>query len=1008
MFTSLAGPASGFGGAVAGELLLHAAGVDVPAESSMSLRRRQLDAAEPVRLPAGGSPLPRAVRRRMERALGRDLGVVRIHTGADAARAAEALSAHAAAVGAHVFFGAGEWQPGTPRGDRLIAHELTHVVQHLDNRLPSGGGVSDPSDPAEVEAYAAEDRVLAQLPLIDAELALDEVWHNRLGTRPDALSALLADALGDDVPAAIRQQVLVRLGEVPRAPEGRFEPGWRDSVATGLGDEGLAAVDAFLPGLQESSFEHGSSPVSAEAPEVSATAAPTLARSESLGGEPAGVGLDGLGDLLSGVLDQAFAEADAGAWFAVAQEIVGGTDGVLAGAVGAGSALEPGGIAAGALALGRTGQARPLPHREALEERFGVDLSGVHCFFGPQATQACASVQAEAFTVGNVIVFADSAPSIELVEHEVTHVIQQGGHLRRGLAPVPDRLPTTSPGDSAEREARQGTDASSTGPQLARHVDVSGTQGEVLTSVVKGAIPEGYESTIGDFHAVGDGLQGTVDGIQGSLNAATAFPIGDIGAMFGSGGLDFLDPKGFEESLQGSGDTFVEDVVVVILGVCEICLAVLDGFIGTITSLVNMVMSFVDLLKQVVQALQIIAAILFAIATALAATMFGAGAAKVLFKIAETCYDIADTISSIADQVESFIEPLKEVVEQIEAIKERIQQVAEICQIIKLCCDVFDWLTADTAEERARCAGDILGGLDLVSGMLGNVDAGRFTEFATAFWEDARPALEAELADQAQAITENVDQTAEQNVPTGPEVGEDGKSEAEGLLGTVDLTAYKASATELAASQPEGEGEGRATPDQAADAARAYREFEAEELKKHPIDQTSEDQSINAPDPAAQVQKQVSGITAGSLEERQAQALPVPEAGTYGLDNGGDKVSAVSAAEAVTANASVQPLDGSSTPDSPVDQLVNVLSDMGYPADVASVFDYLNDLIEAEHTAAGLQKQGLQRGDEAKALAVNAENTIAAMEETKAANQELRQSAQKNEQAGHEGLDFMA
>ena len=168
MFTSLAGPASGFGGAVAGELLLHAAGVDVPAESSMSLRRRQLDAAEPVRLPAGGSPLPRAVRRRMERALGRDLGVVRIHTGADAARAAEALSAHAAAVGAHVFFGAGEWQPGTPRGDRLIAHELTHVVQHLDNRLPSGGGVSDPSDPAEVEAYAAEDRVLAQLPLIDA------------------------------------------------------------------------------------------------------------------------------------------------------------------------------------------------------------------------------------------------------------------------------------------------------------------------------------------------------------------------------------------------------------------------------------------------------------------------------------------------------------------------------------------------------------------------------------------------------------------------------------------------------------------------------------------------------------------------------------------------------------------------------------------------------------------------------------------------------------------------
>ena len=67
-----------------------------------------------------------------------------------------------------MFFSSGAFAPGTPSGDRLLAHELTHVVQADEGRLPRDGGVSSPTDPHELEAYANEDRVLAHLPAVGA------------------------------------------------------------------------------------------------------------------------------------------------------------------------------------------------------------------------------------------------------------------------------------------------------------------------------------------------------------------------------------------------------------------------------------------------------------------------------------------------------------------------------------------------------------------------------------------------------------------------------------------------------------------------------------------------------------------------------------------------------------------------------------------------------------------------------------------------------------------------
>jgi uncharacterized protein DUF4157/OmpA family protein len=60
---------------------------------------------------------------------GPDFGPVRIHTGPAADEAARSLSATAYTIGDDIAFAAGRYQPGTPAGRALLAHELAHVVQ---------------------------------------------------------------------------------------------------------------------------------------------------------------------------------------------------------------------------------------------------------------------------------------------------------------------------------------------------------------------------------------------------------------------------------------------------------------------------------------------------------------------------------------------------------------------------------------------------------------------------------------------------------------------------------------------------------------------------------------------------------------------------------------------------------------------------------------------------------------------------------------------------------------
>ncbi len=77
----------------------------------------------------GGWPLPPAARRTFEPRFGSDFSGVRIHADSRASGLAKSLSARAFTVGNDIAFAAGQYHPGTQSGDRLLAHELTHVVQ---------------------------------------------------------------------------------------------------------------------------------------------------------------------------------------------------------------------------------------------------------------------------------------------------------------------------------------------------------------------------------------------------------------------------------------------------------------------------------------------------------------------------------------------------------------------------------------------------------------------------------------------------------------------------------------------------------------------------------------------------------------------------------------------------------------------------------------------------------------------------------------------------------------
>jgi hypothetical protein len=120
-----------------------------------------------------GTPLEPALQQDMGQRFGHDFSRVRVHSGPAAEQSALELNANAYTVGPNLVFGAGQFAPGTHEGRRLIAHELTHVVQQSASERTAAGLIArsptinagsliqrSERDPDELAAMANEDEAI--------------------------------------------------------------------------------------------------------------------------------------------------------------------------------------------------------------------------------------------------------------------------------------------------------------------------------------------------------------------------------------------------------------------------------------------------------------------------------------------------------------------------------------------------------------------------------------------------------------------------------------------------------------------------------------------------------------------------------------------------------------------------------------------------------------------------------------------------------------------------------
>lgn len=183
-----------------------------------SLRRKIGNQSEPEGVPpvvnevlhSGGQPLSAEVRDFMEPRFGEDFSQVRVHTDEKAAESARAVNALAYTVGQKIVFGAGQYQPGTSQGQRLLAHELAHTLQNpkadISPALQSMT-VSEPSDAGELEAESVAARVVST----DSSLGSLKVQPSRPKLQrmgdPSKIPPGLPCTPAPDSPASITEKV---------------------------------------------------------------------------------------------------------------------------------------------------------------------------------------------------------------------------------------------------------------------------------------------------------------------------------------------------------------------------------------------------------------------------------------------------------------------------------------------------------------------------------------------------------------------------------------------------------------------------------------------------------------------------------------------------------------------------------------------------------------------------------------------------------------------------------
>src|SRR5438477_10321480 len=208
------------------------------ASVSAALEEQEPSPVKDVVGSGGGTPLDGQTRGFMESRLSADFSDVRVHTDARANDSARSVQAHAYTVGSDVVFQSGKYAPDSDSGKRMLAHELTHVVQQRSGPVagtPAPGGIqiSHPSDRFEQAAESSADRVMSSASaMAPASVAAAPASVQREGDEEEEVQGMFVQREGEDE-EEVQGAFVQREGEeeedalqgtfVQREPEGADE-----------------------------------------------------------------------------------------------------------------------------------------------------------------------------------------------------------------------------------------------------------------------------------------------------------------------------------------------------------------------------------------------------------------------------------------------------------------------------------------------------------------------------------------------------------------------------------------------------------------------------------------------------------------------------------------------------------------------------------------------------------------------------------------------------------------
>jgi hypothetical protein len=183
--------------------------------------------------PSGGRTLDANARAYFEPRFGFDFSQVRVFSDEQAADAAQSIGALAYTTGSNIVFGKSRYQPGTGEGLRLLAHELTHVIQQGTGRTTPAiqrdtprGQQTSPADASDTGIRVSITKRLELVPKAAVQEALTrflEQVQYKEGTQTlpitEAVKFAVRKMFAEDPTASATVEGLLKTSNRPSSPE---------------------------------------------------------------------------------------------------------------------------------------------------------------------------------------------------------------------------------------------------------------------------------------------------------------------------------------------------------------------------------------------------------------------------------------------------------------------------------------------------------------------------------------------------------------------------------------------------------------------------------------------------------------------------------------------------------------------------------------------------------------------------------------------------------------------